>query len=340
MKASRFATGPIIFLFIIGAGLALPGCRSEIEAPEPEAVPLFTGVTVHFTPEDSARFDSPFASARDNGRIMATYREMPEAGGPAAWSLNFKVSPIRKDIRNVHDRWDRAGSIRLVKPGMAPVELARFMTAYGGVIEHEADVSRYAPLFVGHCEFEVFIDTWVSPAWIVDADLVRESMSHGIPSAPAWGLGALFPNGGLNAENPEASVRVEIPRGLRRVSLSLLVSGHCTDGRDADEFITKDNVILIGGKEVHRWRPWRDDCRDFRAVNPYCAKWSDGSWSSDYPRSGWCPGDVVDPEILDLSAWLTPGPHDLVWRVEDIRPRDAEGNHGYWRISAGLSGWR
>ena len=47
--------------------------------------------------------------------------------------------PPAVDIRNVVDRWDRAGWVRLVKPGMAPVELCRFMTAYGGAIEHEVD---------------------------------------------------------------------------------------------------------------------------------------------------------------------------------------------------------
>ena len=102
-------------------------------------------------------------------------------------------------------------------------------------------------------------------------------------------------------------------------------------------------MLLVDGQEVFRWRPWRDDCGDFRAVNPYCAKWADGSWSSDYSRSGWCPGDVADPEFIDLSDWLTPGDHTVTWKVEDIRPKDPEdedGHHGYWRISASLAGWK
>ena len=86
--------------------------------------------------------------------------------------------------------------------------------------------------------------------------------------------------------------------------------------------------MLVDGEEVYRWRPWRDDCGEFRAVNPYCAKWSDGSWSSDYSRSGWCPGDVAAPEFIDLSEWLTPGTHTLTWRVEDIRPKDPEDEDG------------
>jgi hypothetical protein len=325
---------------IIAGLLLLAGCGQPVNAPKGESISLFEDVTVHFTPDDSTRFDSPFASARDNGRIMATYREFPRRMGPARVTLVLEVEPIRKDIRTMHDRWDRAGWVRLVKPGTEPVELCRFMTAYGGATVHEVDVTRVLPLLEGHCEFEVFIDTWVSPAWTVDVDLVIEPMEYGGINPPHWTRGVFFPEGGLKAEQPVVTTSVEIPSGTRWTELALISTGHCTDGTDADEFITKDNVLLVDGQEVYRWRPWRDDCGEFRAVNPYCAKWSDGSWSSDYSRSGWCPGDVARPEIIDLSEWLTPGRHEISFFVEDIRPANEEGHHGYWRVSAALSGWR
>jgi len=319
--------------------LLLAGCGQEVAPPAAEVISLFDDVTVHFTPDDTTRYDSPFASARDNGRIMSTFREFPPRAGSAQVTLKLEVVPIRKDIRNMHDRWDRAGWVRLVKPGMAPVELCRFMTAYGGAIEHEVDVTRVLPLLTGHCEFEVFIDTWVSPAWVVDVELVMDSRPYAMGSPPSWTTGVFFPQGGLKTDQPSETTCVNIPEGTRRTELALISTGHCTDGTDADEFITKDNVVLVDGEEVFRWRPWRDDCQDFRTVNPYCAKWADGSWSSDYPRSGWCPGDVTRPEIVDLSAWLPPGDHEITFLVEDIRPANAEGHHGYWRVSGALSGW-
>lgn len=104
------------------------------------------------------------------------------------------------------------------------------------------------------------------------------------------------------------------------------MSGHCTDGRDADEFETKNNVVSIDGVDAVRIRPWRDDCRRFRAVNPYCRRWSDGSWSFDCERSGWCPGDVIAPLSFDLTGRLGPGEHSLAATVENVRPRDEEGN--------------
>ena len=47
-------------------------------------------------------------------------------------------------------------------------------------------------------------------------------------------------------------------------------------------------VLAVDGVVVARFHPWRDDCLEFRDRNPYCARWTDGSWSSDYSRSGWC----------------------------------------------------
>ena len=331
---------PAIFAVVL---FVLAGCGERVVPSSPEVVSLFHDATVHFTPDDSTLYDSPFASARDKGRVMVTYQEMDTGRGPGRVLLKFSVQPIRKDIRNMVDHWDRAGWIRLVKPGMAPVEMTRFMTAYGGAISHEVDVTHLAPLLTGHCEFEVFIDTWVSPAWKIDAELLFVSDAVGGTNTPAWATGALFPDGGLTAEKPEVTTEVTIPEHTRWVEVAAITTGHCTDGSDADEFITKDNVLLVDGVEVYRWRPWRDDCEDFRIVNPYCAKWADGSWSSDYSRSGWCPGDVADPVFVDLSEWLTPGRHTLTWKVEGIRgmdPEDDEEHHGYWRVSASISGWR
>lgn len=317
----------------------LGGCAEKIKPQPVERIPLYQGVTVHFTPEDSTRYDSPFASARDNGRVMTTYREFasPAAFGQA--SLELSLTPIRKGIREVHDRWDRAGWVRLVSPGAAPVELVRFMTSYGGSTQHRVDITRALPLLSGHCEFEVFIDTWVSPAWEVDVTLVLEPADYRQPDLPTWTTGLIFPDGGLTAESPAKTGVLTVPDRNRRVELALISTGHCTDGRDDDEFIPKDNVILIDGNEAYRWRPWRDDCSQLRALNPYCARWADGSWSSDYSRSGWCPGDVARPTLLDATRWLPPGEHTITWLVEDIRPRDQEGNHGYWRVSAAASGW-
>ena len=126
---------------------------------------------------------------------------------------------------------------------------------------------------------------------------------------------------------------------MKRVVLRYLSTGHCTDGTDEDEFVSKANVISVDGVVVARVHPWRNDCRGMRDRNPYCARWTDGSWSSDYSRSGWCPGDVVAPMEFDLTDRLAPGRHRIGIRVEDVRAKDANGHFGYWRVSASVIGW-
>jgi hypothetical protein len=95
----------------------------------------------------------------------------------------------------------------------------------------------------------------------------------------------------------------------------------------------------VDGRVVYRYRPWRDDCRELRAINPYCRRWSDGSWSCDYDRSGWCPGDRARPLELDLTDHLSAGEHQLEVQIENVRPRDEAGHFGYWRVSAQLIGY-
>ena len=328
---------PLLPVFL----LLTAGCAERIAPPAAFTVPLFEDVTVHFTPDEPGRYDGTGGQARDNGRVMAAVRELPGRIGPRRLTLRLSLRPIPADERNMVDRWDRAGSLRLVRPEGAPVELCRFMTSYGGPTDHELDVTHLAPLLTGVCEFEVFIDTWVSPAWKVSATLLSEPVPAGGVEVPRWAAGALFPDGGLTAEAPLAEGTIVVPPGVRRLTVAAVSTGHCTDGRDADEFITKDNVLRLDGREVFRWRPWRDDCDRLRALNPYCAKWADGMWSSDYARSGWCPGDIAPPLMIELGA-VPAGSHTLAWTVEDIRakdPADPDGHHGYWRVSAAVVGW-
>ena len=317
------------------------GCAERIGPPPEAEIPLFTDVTVHFTPDDPGRYDTGTVHARDNGRVMAAVRELPGRIGPRRLTLELALRPVPKGERDVVDRWDRAGSVRLVRPDGPPVELCRFMTSYGGATSHAVDVTHLAPLLAGRCGFEVFIDTWVSPAWKVDATLISTPLPAGGARVPRWAEGVLHPEGGLTAADSSATGAFTVPRGVRHLTVAAISTGHCTDGRDADEFVTKDNVLRLDGVEVARWRPWRDDCDRLRARNPYCAKWSDGAWSSDYARSGWCPGDVVPPRLIDLGP-VAPGGHTLTWTVEGIRPArpdDPDGHHGYWRVSAAVAGW-
>ncbi|HEX05496.1 MAG TPA: hypothetical protein ENH10_10165, partial [Bacteroidetes bacterium] len=188
------------------------------------------------------------------------------------------------------------------------------------------------------CHFTAFVDTWVSPGWAVslDIELIPDTSAH----APDWAAPVYYTTSFNAQDMPDGvDVQVEIPEGLERVVMVYIVTGHCTDGRDEDEFVSKPNVISVDGVVVERLHPWRDDCGNYRDRNPYTAKWTDGTWSSDYSRSGWCPGVEVDPIFIDLTDHLDAGEHNVHFEIENMRPIDDDGNFGYWRVSAHLIGW-
>jgi hypothetical protein len=322
--------------------LALPFvARAQASLPRfaPTTVSVFSEEMIHFSPSDSTAFASHGVTVADMGRVIVRRLRLPEPPGPCRIFARVATIPIPKDELQVHDPWDRAGNVRLVLPGMADVEIVKFITAYGGFSEHEVEVTQLAPLLRGECVIKGFVDTWSSPGWKMDFSLRYESAPGTAP--PDWALGLLYTES-VRSDTPPESLRgaVEVPAGLSRIELQYLVSGHCTDGRDADEFVSKPNVIRIDGRELVRFKPWRDDCLQFRARNPYCRRWSDGNWSSDYSRSGWCPSDAVAPLVFDATRELGSGEHEIAFAIESIRPRGSDGQFGYWRVSARLVGWR
>ena len=329
-------------LALAAAGACTAAAHAQSGTPEPKTVHVFYDNVIHYTPADSSKYDTPLVRGASGGRVLTRRLDIAPPGHPVRIIAQVATRPIPVDAETVQDKWDRAGNVRLRRPGMADIEIVKFVTAYGGETAHEVDVSALAPLLTGECTFLGFVDTWTSPGWKMDLSLLFLPVAAADADAPAWVSGLLYAEN-VTAASPGAgdtTLAVVVPPGMGRVVMHYLASGHCTDGRGADEFETKDHVITVDGREVARLRPWRDDCRQFRAVNPYCRRWSDGSWSADYSRSGWCPGDKVLPVEIDLGEYLTPGPHRIGFAVAGIRPRDDAGHYGYWRLSSRLVGWR
>lgn len=330
--------GLMVVLLLSAAGPSWSNTASH--RADSVAVVVFENAAIEFHSSDSTRSATaaPPAGRLDNGRVIQATADLPEMSGPHRIWAELTIHPVAKDERTVHDRYDRAGSIRLAIPGRADLEVLRFMTAYGGRTHHRVDVSELSPVLRGRRTLVAFIDTWTQPAWTVDLSL------HFVPDStydnPSWVEPVVWVESFNLKDQPDGVVaKAAVPSGLERVVLRYVSTGHCTDGRDEDEFISKANVVSVDGRVAARFHPWRNDCRRFRDRNPYCTRWTDGSWSSDYSRSGWCPGVEVTPTEFDLSDALPAGEHDLHFRIENMRPRDPNGHYGYWRVSACLVGW-
>ncbi len=340
----RAARGRLRSWILIGLSLALlpravTASARDARAAEPVTIQVFRDTALHFQPDSAGKFARRGETAEEKGRVVRTSATLPASFGRGRIVAMVSIRPEVKNDREVYDRYDRAGNIRLAVDDGPDVEIVRFMTAYGGPTNYEVDVTHLAPLLHGTKTFRAFIDTWVSPAWRIDFSL-RSVPGDSIPT-PSWATSVYYQENFNREERGGGdSATVTVPAGLERVVLRYVTTGHCTDGRDEDEFVSKANVISVDGVVVSRFHPWRTDCRRFRELNPYCARWTDGSWSSDYSRSGWCPSQVVEPVEMDLTDHLTTGTHTIRFVVENMRPKNAEGDYGYWRLSAMLVGWK
>ncbi len=292
-------------------------------------VAIFENNYIHFG--GGEQNDPATYTEMDNGRILARTISLPEFEKPVNIIANL-------DVNSDGDPWDRAGSIYLDIPGQNNIEILKYITGFGGHSILKQDVSFLAPMLKGEVTIKAFVDTWVQDGWVFDFSL--DFIEVDTLQQSSWNYATLF-NTGLTKEQVDEAhptTHVNIPPSQERVMLTYYVSGHCTDGNGADEFESKENVITIDDSEVHRYKPWRDDCKNFRDRNPTSGRWGD-VWSSDLDRSGWCPGDIVYPVILDVSSELNSGSHNLAYWIENIRPKNVNGDYGYWRVSSFLTGW-
>ena len=124
-------------------------------------------------------------------------------------------------------------------------------------------------------------------------------------------------------------VEFELPDSITNVRLRYLSTGH--GGWDGgDEFNPKENVIYIDGVKRFTHTPWRCDCATFRDQNPVSGNFWNGLSSSDYSRSGWCPGTATNPVYFDLND-LKPGKHTL--RVAIPQGKDEGTSFSHWMVS-------
>ena len=117
-----------------------------------------------------------------------------------------------------------------------------------------------------------------------------------------------------------------------KTRLRYISTGH--GGWDGgDEFTPKINTILIDGKPMFTYTPWREDCGCYRRFNPVSGNFWNGMSSSDYSRSGWCPGTATQPVYFDFS-YLKPGEHTITVAIPQGEPLG--GSFSHWAVSGVL----
>lgn len=269
------------------------------------------------------------------------------------------------------------------KDYLPTVELMRFMTPFGvgfyssnndtltskrrpvyipkweKCVQWQLDITDLYPLLEDEAYVGVFIDTWTEQGYLASMELQfkestiscdRMQRRQVMPLLnTVYYIGQEYPD--IFARKPITTDFV-LPKGTRNVRLKYIVTGH--GGHDGgDEFVQKENILSVDGKEVKRFIPWRDDCASFRRFNPATGVWlekrvasyigengytekevEEPVGSSDFSRSNWCPGTDVVPEDVELGD-LKAGSHTFTVDIPKAQPINGnEMNH--WLVSAYL----
>ncbi len=283
---------------------------------------------------------------RDNGQTIETTVRLPAAPENQRDAQQIvatvTVAPVLVESEGrpiPSDPWTRLGRLSVLLPA-APnreaveVELMRFTTGFGGAGTFRQDVTAFAPLLAGTTTLRLSLSTYTKPAWTATLTLTYDSAGIGY-RRPVFAE-PLF-NDVVTANAPVLQARVEVPPGLSMPRVRIISTGHATDGGPEHEFMSCTHILKIDGREIARWRPWANRGGELREQNPWAGRQTiDGRaiWSSDFDRSGWNPGTVVEPLVIPAPE-LTAGRHLIEIFVRSIRPQ-APGthDHGYWRLSA------
>ena len=244
-----------------------------------------------------------------------------------------------------------------------PVELMRFFTPFGvghfnermagyGIdwadkTYYRQEVSDLAPLLQGDVLIGVWIGNYDAGGHIVSLDLKSYPNDYSVSDScgertyiralfntcnvlemAGQNYGKLFATDSLSTWGG-----VWIPKNAKRVLLRYISTGHGGWG-EGDEFVPKTNTILIDGKPAFTHTPWRQDCGCYRDLNPVSGNFWNGLSSSDFSRSGWCPGTATQPVYFDLTPWADGHEHTLTVAIPQGKP--VEGMFSHWAVSGVL----
>ncbi|MCC6865216.1 MAG: peptide-N-glycosidase [Ignavibacteria bacterium] len=271
--------------------------------------------------------------------------------------LNGITALPKYDARNKKDY----RGITLTEKYTPPIELVRFITPFGigsynsqvqvyGVkwedsVTYKQDITNMLPVLQGEVWFGVFIGCYDKGGHEVSLrlkyfpdDVPQES----IPQPNGYIMPLIFTTNIMEASSQEyatlfetdtLSLWVDIPNGIKELTLRYISTGHGGWG-GGDEFNKKVNYIFADNKLIYNYIPWRDDCGMYRKYNPASGNFPNGMSSSDFSRSGWCPGSTSLP--VDIPLNLKPGRHKISVYIPLGKPEGT--SFSSWNVSAVLTG--
>ena len=243
----------------------------------------------------------------------------------------------------------------------APLELVRFFTPFGvghfndrmkgyGIDWRDETYYRQEITDLYHFDDDVVIGAWIGNydggGHIVTVDIKSYPNDYTIPEDNTEVSGLALPcfntcnvlemagqNYGKLFATDSLTVIFKLYPETKSAKLRYISTGHGGWG-EGDEFVPKTNTILIDGKPVFIHTPWRQDCGCYRDLNPVSGNFWNGLSSSDFSRSGWCPGTATQPVYFDFSPWIDGEEHTLTVAIPQGKP--VEGMFSHWAVSGVL----
>lgn len=248
------------------------------------------------------------------------------------------------------------------QPAYQPsIELVRFFTPFGvghfnermagyGIDWRNETFYRQEITDLYHFDSDVVIGAWIGNydggGHIVTVDIKSYPNDYTIPEDNTEVSGLTLPcfntcnvlemagqNYGKLFATDSLTVIFKLYPETKSAKLRYISTGHGGWG-EGDEFVPKQNTILIDGKPAFTHTPWRQDCGCYRDLNPVSGNFWNGLSSSDFSRSGWCPGTATQPVYFDLSPWADGREHTLTVAIPQGKP--VEGMFSHWAVSGVL----
>lgn len=234
-----------------------------------------------------------------------------------------------------------------------PVELMRFITGFGvrkynhiqvpgqtwvDSVNYKTDVTALAECLQGEVWVGAYIGNWDRNGHKVSLTLKYHPSDETSPrrALPLFNTVNYLEQAGQPYPDflgkDSLRVKFSIDRKAKHATLFYLTTGH-GGWSGGDEFNPKPNTILLDGRKVIEFVPWRDDCGSYRHMNPCSGNFDNGLSSSDYSRSNWCPASVTNPEYIYLGT-LEAGEHEIVVKIPQGAPVGE--SMSYWCLSGTL----
>ena len=200
------------------------------------------------------------------------------------------------------DPWDQPAKISLMKDGQT-YEIARFITPYGKACgPWTVDVTSFKSLLTGACNFESYIQVWGANGWLLNAYLTFIESPIGFPYQKVTRLWEtdnwVYGDPNISYDLPLQNI-VTNPL-TQELEFRMTNSGHGQANTDnAAEFSAKTHTVEVNNINVASHFLWKANCNQNSCAN------QPGTWT--YARAGWCPGQEVQPFIVNLNSQLVPG---------------------------------